>query len=1171
MQETDDSGRKFWSLFQVLRKVASDTPEGKGGVSAISGFAFQFIVSLEAMIENANESDKVKVFLELLSDLVVARDGRIEVTQIKLTLSSSATGKGIEELWKVHQHALAQTPGLIPSLRYRVLGNKTATKSGIGSVEHRLKTWRPSGPFDQGQFDAFRDKLSAVINVNPRLTLAASLVNLFAIEDPFAQIERWIGKLIGVESHAQLTAQAEEIAVEVGALDVRRREVEASFRLWSASDRPPVEVLRETNKEKWVLTGQIPSRSHLREGRFAPRRVYAEIAEKAEEWLGSGTVPTRERSAAFWIAGRSGSGKSVALLHLLSALHDADSSRIIVWLDDAAGRIGEAVRWCRPFLREGYQVIIAADDPFTSAKRVEVTNAVSLAKVEMEALKELAPNATHPVLILCGPDEQAEAFSYEMSDFVETLSYNFPHETRNDIEELRAWYRLRTGGTKLALKETEGVLIVQLFFEWATGEKLESFSRRLERRLKDFSPGLFEMVAKILAVNRLYALYPAAAINAELRSAPEIEAGFNQLATADGHFSLDFRTGGYRLTHPHLADAIYRTWFGKPRDTGFRKAHICQAIEAALAFGSGPSQRLAPLWAISRLASPHAQGNLDTALRIDLIRQDLALVLPEIFGAHFSTTAEPLVMLPVWAALDTALQLGLAPSPVNVLINIAACAPADAQGLRLACSILLAVASEQGAARDTVRQILLKYGEWNEWPKVMLVYVKRYGLVELLPQLESFVKENPYEARALVFTILSGDMPGDAGSGRSIVQNWFQPDDPYLEFQAGVLSAVVEAWGCAHWMRTIAVKFLTGFPGHPSWSHLWEMLPSGSLDETTEVDDLGRQWIFDNNLGKQNWDRVWEKLWEYAPRDKDLRQVAVDWLKAQPEHGSWQFTWQKLWEATPADADLRQVAVDWLKAQPEHGSWQFTWQKLWEATPADADLRQIAVDWLKAQPEDPFWAFTWHELWKAARANDKLRNIASDWLGTKRRYANLVRRCLTGATSTAFSYEWSDRWKKSWQEAKGDISKCQSLFNEALLTLSDTLPELGGWTSVWSILWDNCGKDPAAREGLRELAVEWLGLTDPEHPRWATLWRSLWNQLPENEPLRSEAITALSSLSLIWLTGPTPRHRWPDVWLALWHDQVHLHEHLSVMVRFGARSEDFEHEPDTEVAACMQN
>src|ERR1043166_8268602 len=109
MRETVESGRQFWSSFRSLRETASETPEGKGGVSAISGFAFQFLVSLEAMVAAATERGRVRGVLETLSDLTISRGDLIEVTQVKLTLSSSATVKGIEELWKIHKLALAIT------------------------------------------------------------------------------------------------------------------------------------------------------------------------------------------------------------------------------------------------------------------------------------------------------------------------------------------------------------------------------------------------------------------------------------------------------------------------------------------------------------------------------------------------------------------------------------------------------------------------------------------------------------------------------------------------------------------------------------------------------------------------------------------------------------------------------------------------------------------------------------------------------------------------------------------------------------------------------------------------------------------------------------------------------------------------------------------------------
>ena len=182
-----------------------------------------------------------------------------------------------------------------------------------------------------------------------------------------------------------------------------------------------------------------------------------------------------------------------------------------------------------------------------------------------------------------------------------------------------------------------------------------------------------------------------------------------------------------------------------------------------------------------------------------------------------------------------------------------------------------------------------------------------------------------------------------------------------------------------------------------------------------------------------------------------------------------------------------------------------------------------------------------------------------------------MRRCLAGTPSQALSWKWSDKWKIDWRDAANDVPRRMSLFTEALTTLSETLPELGGWTSVWNLLWETRGQDPATHAKLQKIAIEWLFLTDPEHPRWAPLWCTLWGDMPDTNAPGTSSVDRLSSQAIDWLSGPTKRPFWPSVWLALWRDCVPLREHLGSIVRSGARSDDFTSEPDAEVATCLRS
>ena len=89
--------------------------------------------------------------------------------------------------------------------------------------------------------------------------------------------------------------------------------------IWRDIDRPPSQITSGK-----VLTGEQPLPSNLRDGYFAPRPdVYNDLAEKFFQWwrdyhqAGDCSL----RLPIFWISGRSGSGKSVALLHLLAHIH----------------------------------------------------------------------------------------------------------------------------------------------------------------------------------------------------------------------------------------------------------------------------------------------------------------------------------------------------------------------------------------------------------------------------------------------------------------------------------------------------------------------------------------------------------------------------------------------------------------------------------------------------------------------------------------------------------------------------------------------------------------------------------------------------------------------------------------------------------------------------------
>lgn len=337
---------------------------------------------------------------------------------------------------------------------------------------------------------------------HPRLKLAAHLANALKVPDPLAIADRWLGRLLAAADGKGLDSACAEIELDLRGLEEAARERNPEFRLWTDADRPPATVERVVNGTEAVLTGQLPTVQHLREGRFASRRVYGDVAESTRRWLAE-TVDDADTLPVFWIAGRSGSGKSVALLHLLAALHD--EGHLVVWLGNREDAIDKAIAHMRPFFREGHSVILAADDPYRADRASDVARAVSKAVDEWRSIRDAYPAAHIPRMITCGPSEQAKAFEDDLIDETRVFAFELHAETAEDIDELRHWYMLRTGRTNLPIGDASDVLIVQLFFEWATGAPLREFAKRFRARLRNMprcGDALFDLIAGLLALER---------------------------------------------------------------------------------------------------------------------------------------------------------------------------------------------------------------------------------------------------------------------------------------------------------------------------------------------------------------------------------------------------------------------------------------------------------------------------------------------------------------------------------------------------------------------------------------------------------------------------------------------------------------------------------------------
>jgi hypothetical protein len=1148
-----------WGEFEKLRRSWTARPGGCGGMYALAGFSFQLGSALLAIVRLGKWDGRATVFLEALSDIVSADEDCLVVTQAKRTLSSGSIRSALAELWDIYRLAEAETPALARRLRYRVL----ATQATLKDLKAAIERWQPSEPAAPGDVTRFIQRLAIDLSPEPRQQLAVHLVNAFGVDDPFARVDRWLGRLLSDPSPDGLDQSCRDVFIELSGLQAGAREREHLFHIWSELDRPPSSPELEPDENRATLTGQTPDRKHLIEGRFARRWFYDGICDDAETWLGPRGRRNDGRLSSYWIAGRSGAGKSVALLHLLADLHERDRERVIIWLHQQADRMADAVRWARPFFAEGMEVILAADDPFTPERYQRVTVAIERVQREFDSIVVAYPEALRPALLLCGPTEQGQAFEDDLADRVVVKSFTLQPETRRDFEELKAWYTQRTGRTHLPVGDTEDVLIVQLFFEWATGQPLAAFAQRFRKRLQGLSGrassrSIFDLVAEILALNRLYALFPTEAVNRELEADPEIGRAFDRLRDLELHFTFDAEWNGFRLTHPHLANAIYTAWFGRDDDRRQRKKHLRAGIEAALATGSTPQQRFAPLWAISRLAwARRAPG--DAAQRIELIKAEMHELLTEIYASNFSLPPNPLSELPVWVSLDALLELSLTPSPLNSLKAAVEGAPIEARGLRLSCHMLLQQHEVYREGVGAVRDLLNRYRHWIEWPAVAADYLAKVGSAGIEDSLRDFVSREWMRApaRSLVRSVL---VRGESGY-HAIALSWLEAAPSTEPMWSGVLTQLIDRSGLCEQSAALGWQLLRSLPEDPSWSHVWERLHEQSAEERERLEEVAEHWLEIAPPDISGWDRVWEALWARAGgHSEKLRRGGLKWLDdVSSGHGSWQFIWGKLWTACGGtDEQLRVRGRRWLdEASSEHGSWTYMWETLWQGRTGDEDLSARGRRWLDEVPgahrswkyvwdelwkassgkdgelyasarrwlaeapaSDPSWQFLWQDLWRAANHDDpdrrsELRTIGRDWM----------------AVAPVDHQSWGYMWVCLWEDAPGDADLVERgerwLYQAPVAHLS--------WAAVWKRLWDASGKrDP----GLLAHARRWLNEAPAEHPSWREVWADLRGAEGSDE-------AELLARARQWLDEVSPDHpswkyMWVDLRAAAGDDQAEL-------------------------------
>src|ERR1019366_2525318 len=283
---------------------------------------------------------------------------------------------------------------------------------------------------------------------------------------------------------------AAHVHLDVAEAFARRRRVQRlPGRIVTLKD---VEAAPASSRE--VLLGQIPTLSHLQDGRFMDRPEQLKTAlEKLDLFIGERDFYSDPSIYALWIEGRSGNGKSILLLQLVQRLVRERMAQVI-WLDDAGEHLLPMLEaWAGSPVGSTPLTYVFVDDFYAPGKRARI-DFPKIARLLREHNR-----SDWPILVTCGPPEQRQEWKASSdNDAFRTAHWLLPAVGAYEKNQLRLWFRARTGEEPKsgpAFLQVQG-LMISMVFEMREGE-LAKFGRRFRARLENL--GLVDALTLPLA------------------------------------------------------------------------------------------------------------------------------------------------------------------------------------------------------------------------------------------------------------------------------------------------------------------------------------------------------------------------------------------------------------------------------------------------------------------------------------------------------------------------------------------------------------------------------------------------------------------------------------------------------------------------------------------------
>nr|VFJ62526.1 MAG: S1 RNA binding domain-containing protein [Candidatus Kentron sp. FW] len=1136
------------NLAALLTRYEKEHPQrALGGVRALTGFDYQLRVYLADFVQTLADSKEAAHLMEAFSDFAQdTAQGDTVFVQVKRTLTRATLSAAAVEFATIDHFLRSEgfPPEQLP--RYRIIARFSELDTDPSWGEIKLP--------------------ARYLEEQPLIDCWAGIIRDGRLDRPRIEPDPW-WRLIAAVFHRMdqpfvFANAALEVALCRGELSAEAVRNEIA-KLFTEHRRPLLTMAGTlghalTDKDFQpappgkLQVGQRPTLHRLREGQFMPRpRHVAAVRAELERHLETHTrADSHDLLTLFWITGRSGSGKSALLLQVMAEM--VKRGLRAIWLEDDSAGLLPLFASLRPdagLPDDKLPELVFLDDMYAPRTQQD------LDLRGLQRLMEAAPERPWPLVVTCGPPEFEKQLRDDAESSPEIHEWLLAPVDAAEAEELRDWFRERTGDipkTGPAFRQARdnsptGGLMLSLAVEALHGNP-EEFAKRFAARLR--AAKLDEALHLPLALNRLYVFAPASWLT---------EADRERLETvnAPGDFVLDaarhddsWDRPWLRLTHPHIADALYRAI----RDPYNPRA---MANDLAEAIGLARQTDLPTLRQLLRLlASDHE--------RLDGIDQEH---LADRMAKEWSEEAletDPTILADIRVSL--------------------ACWHARLPEIGLERRLQRPLLSE---ARQALRQVdrlwpTLWQRLFHAWPEEADLVADALAWVRAPESASepawSFIWEQVWRQPGMS----DADMAALARLAENWLVNghrrdwhhtwkWLFKDPPRSAVTLSHEELFQHGW---RWLTEPGRRergFRFRHESLPAWAYVWRDLltdtrPPGWF-QRGQCLQLGADWLVWREEHSE-WAHVWEKLVAEDPAtlpatmDRSrLLERGHDWLVGREEREEWTHVWRALIEedttTLPATMDrfrLLERGHDWLAGREEREEWAHVWQALIKedaaTLPATMDrsrLLERGYQWLAEREERKEWTHVWRALIKedaatlpATMDRSRLLERGHDWLAER---------------------EEREEWTHVWEKLIGEDAATLPATIERSRLLERGYQWLAGreereeWTHVWqALIEEDAATLPATinHSRLLERGYDWLAGRE-EREEWTHVWRALIEEDAATLPATMDRSQLLET-GYRWLTktGREERSDWTFVWQQLFQARDKLPDsQLHSVVVFG--------------------